>query len=70
MRRQRRFVFLLLAVVIISAAVGTAVLAEETEEQYIKNEWNFVDGSMDVSQGIPDNASGVLANIRDARTWR
>lgn len=70
MRRQGRFVFLLLAVVILSAAVGTAVLAEETEEQYIKNEWNFVDGSMDVSQGIPDNASGVLANIRDARTLR
>ena len=30
----------------------------------MENEYNFVDGSMDVTGGIPDNASGVLDRIR------
>ncbi|MBR3018487.1 MAG: transporter substrate-binding domain-containing protein [Clostridia bacterium] len=33
---------------------------------YIENEWNYVDGSMDVSDGIPENAAGRLAKIRSA----
>jgi len=45
--------------------------AQKNEEiQYVKNEWNFVDQSMDVSQGIPENASGVLERIRKTRTLR
>lgn len=35
-------------------------------EVYIENEWNFVDGSMDISQGIPENARGRLYKIRQA----
>lgn len=34
------------------------------ESFYVENEWNFVDGAMDASHGIPDNASGVLDRIR------
>ena len=34
------------------------------EEAYLENEWNFVDRSMDVSHGIPENAAGVLERIR------
>ena len=38
---------------------------EEPEELYVENEWNFVDGSMDTSQGIPEDAVGRLAKIRE-----
>ena len=34
------------------------------ESYYVENEWNYVDGSMDVSKGIPQNATGVLDRIR------
>ena len=33
------------------------------EDVYVENEWNFVDGSMDVNHGIPENATGVLDRI-------
>ena len=39
--------------------------ADETP-QYMENEWNYVDGSMDVSNGIPENVTGRLAKIRSA----
>ena len=42
------------------ALFGTAA----AESYYVENEWNYVDGSMDVSQGIPQNATGVLDRIR------
>lgn len=35
------------------------------EPLYIENQWNFVDGSMDVAGGIPADAQGRLARIRD-----
>lgn len=39
--------------------------AEDGEETaYVENEWNFVDKSMDVSNGIPGDAAGVLDRIR------
>ena len=38
--------------------------AEDEPMQYIENEWNYVDGSMDVSKGIPETATGRLARIR------
>lgn len=34
------------------------------ETYYVENEWNYADGSMDVSHGIPDNATGVTDRIR------
>ena len=41
-----------------------AALAEETEEMYMENQWNYVEGSMDVSHGIPEDAAGALERIR------
>ncbi|MBQ3278048.1 MAG: amino acid ABC transporter substrate-binding protein [Clostridia bacterium] len=40
------------------------------EEQYLENDMNFVDGSVDVSNGIPDNAEGVLRKIRERGVLR
>ncbi len=40
--------------------------AESNLPQYIENEWNYVDGSMDVSGGIPSDAAGRLGRIRNA----
>ena len=37
-------------------------LAEETV--FVENEWGFVDQSIDISHGIPEDASGVLDRIR------
>jgi len=49
--------------------LGSA-LAEEEAPLYQENEWNFVDGAMDISGGIPAEASGVLGDIRDAGVLR
>ena len=35
------------------------------EERYQKNAWNFVEDSMDISKGIPDDAIGRLSRIRE-----
>ena len=40
------------------------------EQTFVENEWNFVDGSMDVSGGIPETANGVLARIRERGVLR
>ncbi len=55
--------------VLLAAAVAVLVLlpvgaASEEPMQFIENGWNYVDGSMDVSNGIPQTASGRLARIR------
>lgn len=63
-RRAARGIAALLAV-LLSALAGGA-LAEEEASAYIENEWNYVDGSMDVSNGIPEDATGRLASIRNA----
>ena len=34
------------------------------EFYYVENEWNYVDSSMDISRGIPENATGVMDRIR------
>ena len=65
---------LAVAAVVALAAVSPA-LAEsledgEAESQYLENAWNFVDASMDVSAGIPADARGVLADIREAGVLR
>ena len=41
--------------------VGVMCTASFAEEEYVENEWGFVDGSMDVSNGIPEDAPGVWA---------
>lgn len=37
---------------------------------YTVNEWNYVDASMDTGSGIPENASGALARIRERGVLR
>ena len=61
-RMHYRRAVILTAVIIFCccAFLGTA----GAEEAYLENEWNFVDRSMDVSHGIPENAAGVLERIR------
>lgn len=54
-----------LALLLAALAILPAGLAEEAP-MYIENEWNYVDGSMDVSNGIPEDATGRLARIRSA----
>jgi len=49
-------------------ALGAAAFSASAiaEEEYVENEYGFVDGSMDVSNGIPDNAQGRLLKIKEA----
>ena len=59
------FVLPVLIAAVISLLVVLPVGASAAEPlTYIENEWNFVDGSMDVSNGIPQDAAGRLARIR------
>lgn len=58
--RLIRLTALLLAAFALLAAAASA----EEVRQFVENEWNYVDGSMDVSNGIPENAGGRLGRIR------
>ena len=58
---------LLLWFFVLLLCFSAAALAEDTEEAevlYVENEWNFVENSMDVSHGIPEDAAGALERIR------
>ena len=58
----------MLGLMLISLFSFSAV--SSAEELYVENSLNYVDGSMDVSNGIPDNAEGVLRKIRERRVLR
>ena len=66
----KRFLILSLTGLISIFEIITGVFAQESSEQYVRNEWNFIDQSMDISHGIPADAGGVLGRIRDRRTLR
>ena len=55
-------------IAVLAALLLGAALGETAGEDalYAENEWDFVDVSMDVSAGIPDDALGALADIREA----
>ena len=53
---------LIAAAIAILAILPMGAVAEAL--QYRENEWNYVDGSMDVSNGVPETATGRLARIR------
>ena len=59
---------ILLAAVVLCLSGGSVSGTSETV--YNVNEWNYVDSSMDVSGGIPEDASGVLARIRERGVLR
>lgn len=61
--RVTRLILFLLAAAVFFASAGSAA-AETGGQIYVENEWNYVDGSMDISHGIPESASGVLDRIR------
>ena len=55
--RMKRMPAILIAAVVLCISGGpVSGLCEETV--YTVNEWNYVDGSMDVTHGIPENAVG------------
>ena len=54
---------------LLAACLLYGAFAEE-EQVFVENEWNYVDGSMDVSNGIPETANGVLARIRETGVLR
>ena len=60
--------------ILIAAAVlclaGGPVSGICEEAVYTVNEWNYVEGSMDISGGIPADASGVLARIQERGVLR
>jgi len=59
-RFLRRLTALALA---LCCAVCFGAVAEQSVS-YVENEYNYVDGSMDLSHGLPDVVSGVLDRIR------
>ncbi len=69
------FIKTLLSVMLLAAGLMFSFLtvcAQEMEEEelYLENEWNFVEGTMDISGGIPENAGGVLERIRKSGKLR
>ena len=49
------------------AAPGCPAYAEENEDSiYTENEWNYVEVSLDISGGIPEDAAGRLLAIKEA----
>ena len=42
---------------------GIRPAGAEEQRYYVENDWNYVEESMDVSGGIPEDASGALAQI-------
>ena len=66
----RRRISAALFACLLAFCIVHAALAEKPAEQYVENQWNFVDGEMDVTHGIPEDAEGVLADIRAAGVLR
>lgn len=67
----RRLAALALAALLaVAPALSESLEADDANAQYIENAWNFVDVSLDVSAGIPVDAAGVLADIREAGVLR
>ena len=62
--RSKIVIYAVLALCLCAAAIA------EQETQYVENQWDYVDGAMDVSAGIPEDALGALARIREAGRLR
>ena len=59
-RMMRAAVSLMLTAVFCLCSLPVSI----AEDVYVENEYNFVDQSMEVNGGIPDNATGVLDRIK------
>ena len=68
---DRRGIRMLSVLTAAALALGGFFACSAAEEGvFIENEWNFVDASMDISGGIPENAGGVLGGIRERGVLR
>ena len=68
---DRRGIRMLSVLTAAALALGGFFACSAAEEGvFIENEWNFVDASMDISGGIPENAGGVLGRIREQGVLR
>lgn len=65
-----RLIFLTMLTAAYLCFVLASAPAETLQEEYVENEWNYADQSIDVDHGIPKDAIGVLARIRDAGVLR
>lgn len=65
--KHRILIFALAALLLLFTL---AAAAEEEEPLYVENEWDYVDGSMVVFGGIPEDAEGRLEHIREAGVLR
>jgi len=68
--KPRLAALVLAALLALTPALGESLEDGDADALYLENEWNFVDESMEVSAGIPADASGVLADIREAGVLR
>ena len=68
----RQFFLICLAGLVMALQTTTALFAQDQDDevQYVRNVWNFVEQSMDISNGIPDDAAGTLAQIRETGKLR
>ncbi len=57
---------LLLCLGVLFVPLGILAGEEEEDYLYVENEWNFVENSLDVSNGIPKDAEGRLLAIKEA----
>ena len=67
---MKRLRLILLALAAAVCVMRVSAFAEEMDSEYMENGLNFVDQAMDVSYGIPEDAVGVLARIREAGVLR
>ena len=58
------------ALLLLATLAALALIPALAEDVYMENEWDFVDGSMDISGGIPEDAQGALGHIREAGVLR
>ena len=57
------------AAILLAALLCACGIAEEAA-LYTENEWNYVDYAMDITGGIPEDATGVLMRIRETGVLR
>ena len=68
--KRRVLIAWIMALILSAVCLGSSVAADEAGvkeleyEEYTENALNYVDGSMDISGGIPEDAIGVLLRIR------
>lgn len=61
---MKRHYFRTAVSLILGAALCFCMLCPAAAEYYVENEWNYVDGAIDTTHGIPQNATGVMDRIR------